>query len=906
MGLFGRDDERRRLDRLLGNARNGHGGSLLITGEPGIGKTALLEAATTGAAGVTMFRLDGFESEMELPFAAIQRLTIPLSDHFPALSERQREAIRVASGIAEGPPPDRFLVGLGVLGLFAAAAATTPVVCAVDDAHLLDQESLDVMAFVARRIAVEPVALLFAARDEKDITTRLAGVPELLVEGLNQESATALLRRSPATPIDPATAAAIARATGGNPLALIDLAEELSARDRTGLGFGADPIPVGRRLEAHYARRLGQTDAQVRRWVLLAAADTTDNVDLITSAAGELGLDDDIFDRAEAAGLVELDDTIRFRHPLVRSAVYNAASAADRRTAHRALAKAAGDLGMVELEAWHAAKAAVGTDAQVADRLEHTADLAARRGGFASRASILTRAAELTPPGPVKDSRLVGAAEAALAVGAVQVAGELLGRIDEATADPVERGRVIVVRHALGLFSGDPEVLLPSAAELVRAADAFHGHDLERERRTLLKAYEACSITDRLMTGITQRELGRRIEAGAVGGGPDAEILAGIAALILRPYAEAVPRVRAAFDAIMALPDHEMMQMGSAIAALGAFLWDDAARRAGLTRAAAAAREVGALQALDTALWVTSLAELMGGAVRLAEEAMAQVREVRLAMGYDAENVINAALMAWTGSPRHVVLAIADGADAVGFGGVGATAAAAVGLREVAEGAYRDAYDRLKPLIQDPFLQVTPLEYAEFVEAAVRSGHTAEARPIVDRLVAMAEVNGSSWCRGVAVRSKALVSDDTEAEGCYLAAIEALGRTCAETDLARAHLLYGEWLRRMRRRREAGEQLQLAARQFEQSGAHVFVPRTRAELEAAGLKAAAVPADPGPPGLTPQELTISRLAARGRTNAEIAANLFISVNTVDYHLRKVFQKLGVSSRRQLSEKLAPA
>ncbi|WP_062430792.1 helix-turn-helix transcriptional regulator [Herbidospora daliensis] len=896
--LLGRDDERRRLDLLLGNARNGHGGSLLISGEPGIGKTALLEAATTGVAGLRLIRLDGFESEMELPFAAIQRLTIPLSDHLPALPDRQREAIRVASGLAEGPPPDRFLVGLGVLGLFAAAAGDVPIVCAVDDAHLLDQESLDVMAFTARRIAVEPVALLFAGRDEQGIASRLAGVPELLLQGLTQEPATALLLRSLSAPIDPASAAAIARASGGNPLALIDLAEE--ARDMTGLGFGGDPIPVGRRLEAHYARRLGQTDPHVRLWVLLAAADTTGNVDLITSAARALGLDDEVAERAEAIGLVELHETVRFRHPLVRSAAYNASSGTDRRRTHRGLAEAAAGLGMVELEAWHAAKATIGTDARVADRLEHTADLAARRGGLASRASILTRAAELTPSGPVRNSRLVGAAEAALAVGAVQVAGELLGHVDDATAGPVEHGRAIVVRCALGMFASDVSILPHSAAHLVAAADAFRGHDPERERDALLRAYEACAVTERLMAGITQRELGLRMEAGVAGGGPEAGILAGFASVVLRPYAEAVPRARAAFDAIMALPDHEMMHMGSVIAALGTFLWDDAGRRSGLARAASAAREAGALQALDTLLWVTSLAELTGGTVRRAEESLAEIRDVRLAMGYDAVNVINAALMAWTGEPRQVVLAIGEGANAMGYGGVGSATAAALGLRDVAEGAYRDAYDLLKPLIDDPFLHVTSTQYTDFVEAAVRSGRAAEARPLTERLMETAEVNGSSWCRGVALRSRALLSDDPEAD--HVASIEALGPTHAEIELGRAHLVYGEWLRRQRRRREAGEQLHIAARLFERAGAHIFVPRTKAELEAAGLKAATA-AGSEMPDLTTQELTIARLAAVGRTNAEIAANLFISVNTVDYHLRKVFQKLGISSRRQLADKL---
>ncbi|MER5651357.1 AAA family ATPase [Streptosporangium sp. NPDC002524] len=899
--LLGRDEERRQLQLLLGHARNSRGGSLLITGEPGIGKTALLGDAAP--AGMSLLRLDGVESEMTLPFAAVQRLIIPLGGHLPVLSERQRQAIHVASGLVEGPPPDRFLVGMGVLALLAAAAAATPVVCAVDDAHLLDQESLDVMAFVARRLAVEPIALLFAARDEQGVTARMGGVPELVLAGLGQEPATALLRRSLNAPIDPAAAAAIARATGGNPLALIDLAEDLSAQELGGLGLGADPIPVGRRLEAHYVRRVRQSDAEVQRWVLLAAADTSGNLDLVTAAARTTDLDGDVVDRAERAELVELQETIRFRHPLVRSAIYNAASGADRRQAHRALATAADRLGMVELEAWHSAKATLGTDAQVADRLEHAADLAARRGGFASRASILTRAAELSPPGPVKDSRLVGAAEAALVVGAARVAHELLERVDTSSTGRVDRGRMIVVRCALAMFTVDPAVLLPATAELVRAADEFHGIDPEREQRALLKAFEFFLTSERLTPGISWQELGRRLEtASGLESGPVATILAGLGALVLRPYAQGVPLARAAFDTIMELPDHEMMYLGTAIAALGTYLWDDSGRRAGLARAAAAAREAGALQVLDTLMWATSLAELTGGTVGRAEEAMAQVREVRLAMGYEAENVINAALMAWTGTPRHVVLAVADGANSVGFGGVGAGATAALGLRDLAEGGYRDAYDRLRPLVEHPFLHVTPTQYADFVEAAVRSGHPREARPFADLLDELAAAGGSSWCRGVAHRARALTSQDTAAEPHFLAAIEALGPTCAKIDLARAHLLYGEWLRRTRRRREASEQLQAAIGHFEHSAARMFLPRAHAELEAAGAKPAG-PGDSGTPDLTSRELAIAQLAATGHTNPEIAANLFISVNTVDYHLRKVFQKLGLSSRRQLADRL---
>ena len=328
--LVGREEELRSLGQLLGHARNGEGGSLLLIGEPGVGKTALLTNACAAAAGMRVVALAGHESESTMPFAAVQRLVIPLREHLPALPDRQRQALDVAGG-GSGPAPDRFLVGLGVLGLLAAAGTDRPVLCAVDDAHHLDQESLETLAFVARRIEVERVVMLLAARDEGDVTTRLSGVRDLRLAGLELDAAVRLLDRTLAAPVDRAAAAQIARATGGNPLALIDLALELSSRRLGHLALGDDPVPVGHHLEAHYVRQVRTADPFVQIWVLLAAADSTGEVDLVRAAARLLSLDADVEDRAEAAGLVELSDVVRFRHPLVRSAVYNVASGGDRR-----------------------------------------------------------------------------------------------------------------------------------------------------------------------------------------------------------------------------------------------------------------------------------------------------------------------------------------------------------------------------------------------------------------------------------------------------------------------------------------------------------------------------------------------------------------------------------------------
>ena len=519
-----------------------------------------------------MVRLDGYESESTIPFAAVQRLVTLLREHHPGLPERQQQAVRVASGQADGPAPDRFLVGLGVLGLLAAAGAGTPVVCVVDDAHLIDAESLDALAFVARRLAVENVAVVFAARDDGGFADRMGGVPQLALGGLDLDASARLLNLSATTPFAPSAAAAIARATGGNPLALIDLAGDALVHELHDLGLDGAPVPVGRHLEAHYVRQVRRADARVQTWVLLAAADSTGNIGLVAAAAADLGLGTDDGDRAEIAGLVELEPVVRFRHPLVRSAVYNAAPGAERRRVHGALARAAEGLGLVETEAWHAARAVLGTDPDVADRLARSADLAARRGGLASQATILTRAAELSPPGAVRGARQIGAAEAALAAGAIHVAQRLVDEIDVTTVDAVTRGRTVSMRSALGLFAGDADGVRGATAAHLEAADAFHGQDPAREQRALLTAFHSLCTAERTVVGTTHDALGQRLLAGAqVADGPESVILHGLGTLILQPYEAAVTPARAALDAILALPDHEMMQMGSVTAALGTF-----------------------------------------------------------------------------------------------------------------------------------------------------------------------------------------------------------------------------------------------------------------------------------------------------------------------------------------------
>jgi DNA-binding CsgD family transcriptional regulator len=422
-----------------------------------------------------------------------------------------------------------------------------------------------------------------------------------------------------------------------------------------------------------------------------------------------------------------------------------------------------------------------------------------------------------------------------------------------------------------------------------------------------VKAFDYCLTSERLREGVTLDELGRRLDDGARrGSGPAATILRGLAAHLLLPYADAVTPMAAAVDALLSLPPADLAHYGPTSVALTTALWDQHGRRACLTRGARAARDIGSLQALDTVLWIMSLVELGGGSPLRAAQYVEQVRELRQAIGHDGEHVVNVAQLAWSGTDRSQVMALADAAQATGFDGVRASAVGALAVRDLAEGRYEDARVRLQPLVDDPFLQATPHQYPDYVEAAARSGQRAEAERVAEILGSMAAANGSAWARGVAERSRALVAGDDEAHAHYAAAVDALTGLGVDVDLARAHLLYGEWLRRARRRGEARDHLHAALALFETTGATIFTPRTVAELDASGRRgtrpAPTRPVRP-PLALTPQEATVARLAAGGSTNAEIGATMFISANTVDYHLRKVFQKLGISSRRQLRARI---
>jgi DNA-binding NarL/FixJ family response regulator len=870
-----------------------------------VGKTTLLDAATHEFTGIQVVRADGYEAEHTMPYAALQRIGTPVAAHLHDVPARQVAALRVAAGIDDGPPPDRYLVGLGMLSLLAAAGESEPVVCVADDVHLVDRESLEVLTFVARRLTAERVVLLLATRPDHRVDVTAAGVDVLDLHGLEPRSAAQLLDRWARGPVDPLLARRIAEETMGNPLALIDLGRELTARQLTDSSLARVPVPIGRRLEAHYLHLVDAVPESTRTWLRVAATESSGDLAIVHRAASRLGLPTDASAAAEHAQLASMHDAVVFRHPLVRAAVYNGMSAADRRHMHGVLRDVADELGRPDLAGWHASCAVVGPDEAVAARTESAADAAGVRGGSASRAQLLARAADLTPAGAVRDGRLLAAAEAAASAGAARLAAELLDRMDLDRLDPVGTGRVLSLRVAIAVFTADPVGITRGAATMLRAADLFHGAAPDREQRALLRAFELALAAEWAMEDVALPELGRRLTAGAdAAKGPLAVALRGLGAHVVQPYEAAVPAMRAAVEMLRSVDDAELLDLGHFGIALTMALWDERTCVELLARTVRAARATGQLRALDTALWLLSLVELVRGDPAASGRYVEQVRDLRTAIGYDAEQVVNASYLAWVGAPTSQVELVAQALRTCGFGGAWTVAMTGLSIRELAEGRYGDAFARLAPMVDAPFLQVTYQQLPDLVEAAARSGQVGAARSAADRLGALAAASGTPWATGVAERSAALLEPDSTAEARYRRAIEHLERASAPGELGRAHLLYGEWLRRVRRRREAREQLRLARTVFERVGAPVFADRARRELAATGEHIAHASTGDGDV-LTPQEATVARLAAAGQTNAEIGAALFISVNTVDYHLRKVFRKLAVSSRRQLAERVEP-
>ena len=904
MRLTDRDGEREVLDRLVDAVRAGESRVLVIRGDPGVGKTVLLDYLAERAGGCRVARAAGVHSEMELAFAGLHQLCAPMLDYLDQIPAPQRDALRTALGLAAGPPPDRFLVGLAVLSLLSEVAGDQPLICLIDDEHWLDQASEQTLGFVARRLAADPVALVFSARDPG---AELAGQPQLVVEGLRADHARALLDSALAGPLDTRVRDLIVAETRGNPLALLELPRGLTPAELAG-GFGLPATQLTSRIEASFGRQLDALPAQTRRLLQLAAADPSGDRSLLWRAAGRLDLGVQAGVPAVEAGLVEFDGRVRFRHPLARSAAYRSASRAERQQLHAALAAVTDFQLDPDRRAWHLAQAAPDKDEEVAAELERSAGRAQARGGMAAAAAFLERAALLTGDPARRAGRALAAAQAKVHAGAAGAARDLLAMAEAGPLSDLEQARLELVRARLVSATsrgGDAPLLL------LRAAQRLEGIDISLARATYLDAVAAAIYAGRLASpGASTIEVARAAAAAPLPPHrprPPDLLLDGLTTLFTRGYTAALPLLRQAVAAAEeSTPADEEPHWLWLACVMASHVWDDERWELLSRRYIQLVRQLGALSELPLALDRRIRPLLFAGELTAAAGLLDETRTVEDATGNPPWHYGALSLAAFRGNQataaalissimRDVTqrgegygIACAEWANAVLSNGLGLPRDAVVAAERAAEyhgdlGFYRWAL-------------------VELVEAAVHSGKTETAADAYRRLTETTSPAGTDWALGLAARSRALLSDGAQAEDGYREAISRLDRPQIRVELARAYLLYGEWLRRENRRADARSQLRIAHEMLDAMGLAAFAERARRELAATGetVRARTVGTVTA---LTAQEAYIARLARDGRTNAEIGAQLFLSVRTVEWHLRKIFIKLGIGSRRELGTAL---
>jgi DNA-binding CsgD family transcriptional regulator len=912
--LLGRRHECSVLDDLVAGVRDGRSAAVVLRGEAGIGKTALLEHVQRSASDFQVATAAGIESEMALDFAGLHQLCTPFLDHLDRLPVPQRDALGTAFGLTSGTPPDRFLVGVAVLNLLADVADERPLLCLVDDAQWLDRISSQTLAFVARRLLAEKVCLVFTMRDQPG-DRELAGLPELEVAGLGYDDARALLDAATPGRLDERIRDRIVAEARGNPLALLEIPRGLTAAQLAG-GFG---LPSGRsvaqQIEAGFSRRLRSLPTDSQRFLLVAAADPAGDVPLLWRAARRLGIGADAASAAESAGLIEYGARVRFRHPLLRAVVYREAPADDRRAVHIALAEATDQALDPEGRAWHRAHAALEPDEQVASELEQSAERVRARGGIPAAAAFLKRAAELTPDPGRRAGRALTAAQAMLRSGSSEAAQDLLATAELGPIDGLQRARlarlqaqVVFTRGA----AGEASALLLDAAERLDTLDEAAARD------TYLEAFSAAIYAGRLgrRDGIGQvAEAARAARPAQPAAGMDL-LLDGLTTRFTEGYVAALPPLRRALAAFRTEADQSQdaimrwLWLACPVAPepVAPDLWADEDWHELATRAVDLARELGALAVLPLALSYRAGVHVHAGEFAEASELLAEADQITSATGRARLNYTGLVLAAWRGDEAVATELIetsikvaTDRGEGRALGLVGyATAVLHNGL-----GRYQDALDGARRACEQDDLGFFGWALAELVEAAARSDEPGIATDALKQLEERTSAAGTDWALGILARSRALLTGGPAAETRYREAIEHLERSRIAVDLGRAHLLYGEWLRSENRRKDARVQLRSAHEMFDRFGAAGFDRRARSELADAGETVRRHHASKLDL-LTAQEAQIARLAGEGLTNPQIGAQLFLSPHTIEWHLRKVFKKLGISSRRQLEETLASA
>ncbi|MDX6628992.1 MAG: hypothetical protein QOH00_1238 [Gaiellales bacterium] len=895
------------LDRLLDAVRGGESRVLVVRGEAGVGKSVLLEYLVERASGCRVARAGGVQSEMELAFAGLQQLCATLLDRLERLPVPQRDALGVAFGLSAGDAPDHFLISLAALSLLSEAADEQPLVCVVDDAQWLDRASRQTLAFVARRLLAESVALVFAVRELGE-EQELAGLAELVVEGLSDGDSRALLDSAIHGRLDERVRERMIAETRGNPLALLELPRGLTPAEMAG-GFGLPGAQaLSGRIEHSFQRRLAALPAQTQRLLLVAAAEPVGDATLVWRAAARLGVAVDAADAAQSEGLVEFGARVRFRHPLVRSAVYRAASPQERRDIHRALAQATDPDVDPDRRAWHRAQAVSGPDEDVASDLERSAGRAQSRGGLTAAAAFLERSTTLTLEPRRRADRALAAARVAVQAGAFDAALRLLAMAEAGPLEELQGARADLLRGqiAFGSWRGSD-----APALLLKAAKRLEPLDIGLARETYLEALSTAVYAGRFMTGAGVREVAEAARAAPAASQPRAPdlLLDGLALLNTEGYAAAAPTLKRAVNAFSGggISREEAARWLWLACSTAVRLWDDRGWDLLSARHVQLARDAGALGVLPIALNQRAGLHLYEGEFTAATSLIEEARAINEATGSQLPPYASLGLAAFRGRElraseptdtsskegvegrgEEVGLSLIEWANAVLYNGLA---------------RYREALAAAERAREDSHELVFPVWAAvELIEAATRTGKIAGAAGVLERLSQTTRASGTDWALGVEARSRALLSDGETAEGLYREALERLARTRVRAELARAHLLYGEWLRRERRRTDAREQLRTAHDLLSAMGMEAFAERAGRELQATGETARKRVIETSSQ-LTAQEAQIARLARDGLSNPEIGARLFISPRTVQYHLHKVFTKLGINSRMQLHRAL---
>ena len=904
--LYGREAERSRIGELLDGARQSRSAVLVISGEPGVGKSALLEDARDHATDMRVLSGTGVESEAHLPFAALHQIVRPVLGHIEDLPKPQAAALRGALGLAAGGSDDRFLVSLAALSLLADAAESRPLVCLVDDAQWLDDASADALVFVARRLEVEGIVMLFGAREGELRRFEAPGLPELRLGGLDSPAAAALIDRQAGAALSSEIRDRLIVETGGNPLALLELSSTLSEAQLSGAEALVAPLPVTARVERAFLARVDRLSPASQTLLLVAAADDTGELATVLRAAAQLGAAADALDAAEAAGLVHVRGTrLELRHPLVRSAVYQAAPLSKRQAAHRALASVLDSEVDADRRAWHRAAASVEPDPSVGEELEQAAQRARRRSGFAAASLAFERAASLTADEQDRARRLTAAAESAWLAGRVERTLMLLQAARPLVSEPIQRADI---DRFLGLIEMTRGVPADACRLLLRSATEVAPIDAERALQLLNLAGLAAAYAGDKEAAVAIAEVARGL---SVEESPFlrmlAQLLIGLGAHAQGDFADAAPRLRLALDLAEELNDDANSEQPVALLFAGRaalYLGDDQAALRTHQEAAARARASGALSIVTQILARLATAEVWAGrwpsAAANAREGIQLAREIGQHDVVAQQLVMLALIAALRGSEdecRSLAAESRELASARGLGIVAEIAHWALTLLELGLGQAEEAFRRSREISTTMVVFWGALDR---IEAAIRAGERETARAWLDAFEPWAESSGAPWNRAVVLHCRALLSnDESETERLFLAALDAHADAARPFEHARSQLAYGEFLRRAGRRVQAREHLRAALDRFDGLGATLWAERARAELRASGQTARK--RDPSTQDeLTAHELQIARFVAEGLANREVAARLFLSPRTIDFHLRNVYRKLGISSRTALA------